>query len=218
VITTAEVLTDAQRMAITEGFGVPVQNEYGCGEVGPIAYQCPEGSLHLLPTNQLVEIVRPDGEPAGMGETGAVLITDLTNHAMPLIRYRVGDNAAFGGPCPCGRPFPTILQVFGREYDFVEAADGRRYHGEFFMYVFEDLRQRAPELAKFRVIQISLNHLLVKIVSPTEPTADSVKKVQEEFSRRLPDFRVDVELVEQLTRMPSGKMRIVENRINRNHR
>lgn len=215
VVTTAEVLTEAQRIAITEGFGVPVQNEYGCGEVGPIAYQCPKGSLHLLPANQLVEIVRPDGEPAGRGEIGAVLITDLTNHAMPLIRYRVGDNAAFGGSCPCGRPFPTLLQVFGREYDFVEAADGRRYHGEFFMYIFEDLRQQAPDLAKFCVVQTSLDHLVVKVVSSAESADVSLKKVQEEFSRRLPHFRVDVELVDRLTRMPSGKMRIVESRISR---
>jgi len=38
----------------------------------------------------LVEIVR-DGQPVGDGELVHLLITDLSNHAMPCIRYGIGD-------------------------------------------------------------------------------------------------------------------------------
>ena len=49
-----------------------------------------------------VEVETPAG-PAAPGETGAILVTDLLNHAMPLIRYRIGDLALGGRSCPCGR-------------------------------------------------------------------------------------------------------------------
>ena len=57
VITTAEVLTVPQRDLLADAFGVPIQNEYGCGEVGPIAYECERGSLHLMTENQIVAFI-----------------------------------------------------------------------------------------------------------------------------------------------------------------
>ncbi len=45
IVTTAEVLSEPQRARLRSAFGCPVQNEYGCGEVGPIAYECPERPL-----------------------------------------------------------------------------------------------------------------------------------------------------------------------------
>lgn len=212
VVSTSEVLTGPQRALMERAFGVPIQNEYGCGEVGPIAYECRQGSLHLLPTNQLIEIVDVNGGPVSPGEAGSVLVTDLTNHAMPLIRYRVGDTAAFADDCSCGRPFPTIRNVLGREYDYIEDALGRRYHGEFFMYIFEDLRKQHPEIEKFQVIQVDLNQLVVRIVAP-ESSLDAFEAVGREFGRRLEGFSVSIDRIDRIARLPSGKTRIVENRI-----
>ena len=61
---------------------------------------------------------------------GAVLVTDLLNGAMPLIRYRIGDMAAWAdGPCPCGRGLPRLERVAGRVTDFLVGADGRLVSG-----------------------------------------------------------------------------------------
>jgi phenylacetate-CoA ligase len=57
IVTTSEVLTAAQRDLLVRTFGVPVQNEYGCGEVGPIAYECEAGSMHLMSENVFVELL-----------------------------------------------------------------------------------------------------------------------------------------------------------------
>ena len=212
VVTTAEVLSEPQRRTIQRAFGVPVQNEYGCGEVGPIAYECPEGSLHLLPTNQFVEILDPAGLPVAPGEPGAIVITDLTNEVMPLIRYRVGDTGAFGDACACGRPFPVLASVFGREYDFVEAPNGKRFHGEFFMYIFEDLRRSNPEIVQFQVVQYTQTSLLVRVVISADASLPE-RAIKEQFGKRLPVFSITVLEVPHIARRPSGKMRIVENQL-----
>lgn len=217
VVTTSEVLTPPQRRTIEDAFGAPVQNEYGAGEVGPIAYECPKGSLHLIPTNHFVEILQEDGEPAGVGQPGSVVITDLANKVMPLIRYRLGDTASFGEACSCGRAFPVLRNVFGRAYDFVEAPDGKRYHGEFFMYLFEDLRARHPDIGQFQVVQMAERSLLVRLQASgdREGITDTVLK---ELRARLPMFAVHVEFVQRLERRPSGKMLVVENRLRRSGR
>jgi phenylacetate-CoA ligase len=212
VITTSEVLTDPQRSVLKAAFGVPVQDEYGCGEVGPIAYECRDGSLHLMTTNHFVEILDESGRRVSPGVPGSVVVTDLRNDVMPLIRYRVGDTAAYGESCGCGRPFPVLSGLFGREYDFVEAADGRRFHGEFFMYLFEDLRAEYPSIGQFQVVQCSADELLVRVVlsDREEQTSRGVRK---EVLRRLEGFEVQVEPVDRIEREPSGKMRVVRNRM-----
>ena len=54
------------------------------------------------------------------GELGQVLVTDLLNLAMPLIRYRIGDMAIYDEtPCKCGRSLPRLKKVAGRVTDFL---------------------------------------------------------------------------------------------------
>lgn len=211
VITTSEVLSPPQRELLARVFRAPVQNEYGCGEVGPIAYECESGRLHLMSENQLVEILTPDGRPAAPGESGDIVVSDLNNYAMPLIRYRVGDLGVFGEPCPCGRGFPVLDRVWGREYDFVQDRVGRRYHGEFFMYLFEDLRSRGHGVDQFRVTQRDVDALDVDVVTHA-PLSDAVRRaLLGEFARRLPGMRVGLRRVDALPRRPSGKAVVVEN-------
>jgi phenylacetate-CoA ligase len=211
VITTSEVLTPPQRELLTKAFKVPVQNEYGCGEVGPIAYECSSGSLHLITENHFVEVLKDDGTDASPGETGTIVLTDLRNRAMPLIRYRVGDYAEVGEACACGRSFPTLRKVWGREYDVVVAPDGRRYHGEFFMYLFEDLKTRGAGIEKFQVIQLDAHRLEVRIIAHDQDQGIEAT-IERELATRLPDMRAVVIRVENIPPQLSGKSLVVENR------
>ena len=81
-----------------------------------MATRCPEGKrYHVHSEHCLLEIVDAEGKPCPPGDYGRVLVTVLTNTAMPLIRYDTGDMAqALDGPCPCGRTLPTIGDVLGR--------------------------------------------------------------------------------------------------------
>ena len=212
VVTTAEALTLPQRELIRQTIHAPVQNEYGCGEVGPIAYECEQGSLHLMTENHVIEVITEKGTRAATGETGEIVVTDLNNVAMPLVRYRLGDMAVLGDHCGCGRGFPVLERIWGRAYDFVEDPVGHRYHGEFFMYLFEDLRQQGAAIQQFQVVQQGATDLEVRIVTGRPHLASEVERaVRAALADRLPAMRARICHAEALPRRPSGKSVVVEN-------
>ena len=69
----------------------------------------------MLNDRVIIRVVREDGRPAGPGERGRVLLTDLENHVRPFINYAVGDWAVMGSPCPCRRGLPVLAAVDGRD-------------------------------------------------------------------------------------------------------
>ncbi len=211
VVTTSEVLSEPQRKLLGEVFDAPVQNEYGCGEVGPIAYECERGGLHVMSENLRVELLGDDGRPVGPGESGEVVVTDLNNHAMPLVRYRLGDFGVWGGPCPCGRGFPVLEKVWGRAYDFVQLPSGRRCHGEYFMYLFEDLRGSGVDVEQFQVVQAGERELDVAVVVKSTLGDDVEHRVHEALQERVRGMEVTVRRVPAIKRAPSGKMRVILN-------
>jgi phenylacetate-CoA ligase len=212
VITTSEVLSPPQRQLLEEVFGAPVQNEYGCGEVGPIAYECEHGSLHVMSENLHVELLGPDGTPArAPGESGEVVVTDLNNRAMPLVRYRLGDFGTWGGACTCGRGFPVLEKVWGRAYDFVQLPSGRRCHGEYFMYLFEDLRGGGVDIEQFQVVQPAERKLDVAIVLKASSGEGVEQRVRAALEERAQGMEVTVRRVPAIQRAASGKMRVILN-------
>jgi len=211
VITTSEVLAPPQRALLERVFGARVFVEYGCGEVGPIAYECDQGSLHMMSADLVVEFLDDNGNAVSTGVGGQIVLTDLNSRAMPLIRYRIGDNGIPGPACTCGRGFPVLSKIWGRAYDVVQGVDGRRYHGEFFMYVFEDLRKAGHDIRQFQVVQDRADHLTIRIVSDPK-TADTIAPIiRDHLTGKLPGVKVTVERCDVIERAASGKTQVVRN-------
>ncbi len=112
----------------------------------------------------IIEIL--DGDtPCMAGEEGEVVVTELRNLAMPLIRYKLGDFARLSKEsCPCGRTLPVLEKIKGRAYDTIVFADGRKFHGEYFMYVMEGAERENFGISKFQIVQKSLSEITVRIV------------------------------------------------------
>lgn len=126
VLTFAESLFEQNRKIIEAQFG-PVYDQYGCNEIWAIAYQCNMGQgYHVLEPHVVVEL-----EPLSHAgdNSSRVLVTDLDNFAMPLIRYQVGDLATIETTqkCPCGSIFQRLERIMGRETDLIETAQGGYY-------------------------------------------------------------------------------------------
>jgi phenylacetate-CoA ligase len=210
IITTSEVLTPSDRSLLEEVFGTRVFNEYGCGELGTIAHECELGSLHLNDENMIVEVLDGDRRCAA-GEKGELVVTDLNNVAMPLIRYRTGDFGAVSDiRCGCGRTLTVLQNVFGRAYDFVVSADGRRFHGEFLMYVFEEAQRHQLGIAQFQCQQNTVTDFTVRIIPEAGYDARSRELIlgrMHEYLGR--DINVTFETVAQIPREKSGKMRVI---------
>jgi phenylacetate-CoA ligase len=210
IITTSEILTPGDRALLSEVFRTRVFDEYGCGELGTIAHECDAGRLHVSDENMIVEVLDQDRRCAP-GEKGELVVTELNNLAMPLIRYRTGDFGALAGaPCACGRTLNVLETVYGRAYDFIVAADGRRFHGEFLMYVFEEAQRRQMGIAQFQVQQREVTDFLVRIIPGPGYGRHSTDLVLARMRQHLgTDISVTFETVRNIARESSGKMRVI---------
>jgi phenylacetate-coenzyme A ligase PaaK-like adenylate-forming protein len=122
-----EYLAPAGAAAIERALGCALINEYGASECMSIAFSCSERALHVNSDWVVLEPVERDYSPTPSGAMShTVLLTNLANHAQPIIRYDLGDSVRMKPrPCRCGSPLPAI-EVEGRRDDVVSlrAADG----------------------------------------------------------------------------------------------
>lgn len=127
IVPTAESLTLEERQTIESVFGCPVINRYASQEFGVLAQECPSGRLHLNTASYVVELLALENEsPAAPGQVGRVVVTDLFSHAMPLIRYDIGDLAVLSPEtCPCGNPTPTLGKLQGRLVEMILDTHGQ---------------------------------------------------------------------------------------------
>src|SRR5256885_13064245 len=113
----AEPLFPEIRAAAEATWGVPVLNKYGSSEGGAMGVACGAGpGLHLAEDLMIIEPVDEHGRPVGPGERSAkIYLTNLYNHALPLIRYEVTDEVTrIPGRCPCGSHHGLIEDPQGR--------------------------------------------------------------------------------------------------------
>jgi len=210
IISTSEVLTDQARRTLEETFSTRVYNEYGCGELGTIAHECEDGRLHLSEENMIVEIL--DGEvPCSPGQPGELVVTELNNLGMPLIRYRTGDFGTLDdAPCSCGRTLRVLRGLHGRAYDIIRTRDGKAFHGEFMLYIFEDIKRKGLGIRQFQVVQTDWNAFLVRLVTGTGFSAETEDFVRRRIHEEIdPAAVVTFERVTEIVREKSGKMRLI---------
>ena len=212
VVSTSEVLPEAQRAALEERLGVPVADEYGCSEVEILAYRCPRGNRHVVAGNLLVEIVRLGDEPEGYGR---VVVTDLHNKLMPVVRYRLEDVVSLDAPtCDCGCRWPCLGPVLGRaQGQFIELAGGRKVHSQFVVYLMEEMVRGGLSCARFQIVQEGDAALAMRLEPRDGAAVDPVavaEQLRRETSEALgPDvtWRVDLEEPGSIPRTAGGKHR-----------
>jgi len=183
---------------------------YGCTEVGPIAAQCPAGSMHIMTDNVHVEICR-DEQPLRCGDFGDIVVTSLSNRAMPVVRCKIGDSGRISpDPCGCGRPYPVLADLVGRAADLFITADGRRIHGSVLGRGLRTLLADSPlgGIGQLLFQQDDTLHWKVLVESGTGFDTSLATKltelVREIFGRQC---EVQIERVPVVPREASGKFR-----------
>ena len=158
----------------------------------------------------LIEVVREDGRAAGEGETGEVITTDLANHCMPFIRYRVGDIAAVDpAQCACGRGLPLLASIQGRSNDHVVTRDGTRVHHGYFIYLLAD----KSWIEQFQVVQESREEIVIHVGTHENPVPEDVEWLKSILRKKFGDMKVRIEFARDLPTMPSGKLKYVINKV-----
>ncbi|HYG10979.1 MAG TPA: hypothetical protein VD835_13605 [Pyrinomonadaceae bacterium] len=213
VFSTGETLVPRYRKLIEEAFGCKVYDSYGHMERTVAISECPHGGLHINRDYGIMELIPQTGLRAdltgkgrdGVAHSASVIGTSLYNFSMPLLRYEVGDTVSVDPEkrCACGRQFPLVSAVEGRQSEVLLTPEGKVITAAFL--VFEDV----PDILEGQILQESPDRLYVKIVP-----APSFSKASEAFLKsRLQmlvgtDAKITVERCDssELLRASSGKV------------
>lgn len=154
ISTTSETLLPPYRLFIERIFGCPVYDQYGCGEVEAVAYECAEhNGLHVNSEHVIVEVLDENDQPV-FDKIGRIVVTDLDNFAMPIIRYENGDLGTLSSEkCTCGRNHPLLKSIDGRTIETIILANGSKVHGVFFTDIFHELNILTNQVNRFQVFQ-----------------------------------------------------------------
>jgi len=212
VVYGADHMPDADRLLIEHEFGVPVISFYQAAEALRIAFQCERRQgFHINLDHVAVRVVDKDGGSVAPGETGEIVISNLTNKAMVLLNYKLGDMVTLGtAPCPCGRTLPTIERLEGRADDLVVLPGGR------FLYSLADLQEleMTPGLVQMQFIQEDLRRFVLRVIYVGETEWGQVRQRLDTALRTLhgSDIALTIERVEAIPPEPGGKVRAVISR------
>jgi len=220
----AEMWTEEMRQEIQKRFDAPAYNIYGLTEImGPgVALECPEqDGLHVMDDHFYPEII--DSETKAVlpnGEKGELVLTTLTRHGMPIIRFRTKDVTSLKtGTCGCGRTHIKMERITGRTDDMLKI----RGVAVFPSQIEKALLKMDGIEPHYQIIVTRPQHLdqmEVQVETSPELFSDEVKELVgikkkiENFIHNEIGLRVDVTLVEPKTlpRSEGKAVRVIDKR------
>lgn len=154
--------------------GARIFDHHGMTETGPVSYECPAqpGTIHILESAYLPEVIDASGKPVHPGETGELVLTTLGRTGSPLLRYRTGDvvRAGDGSSCRCGRSDLALRGgIVGRTDEMVIVRGVNIYPT-----AVEDVLRRFSEIAEYQVV-VDRSGSLVELRLQIEPAAHCAK-------------------------------------------
>lgn len=209
ILYSSEPLYEHQRDTISRVIDAPVWGWYGCAERVVSAAQCEAGQYHLSLIDGFVE---------GQFREAPILqparVTGLLNHAMPLIRYELGDTVVplVGERCGCGRTLPLIDPVLTKAEDALTTPSGREISGSILTWAFKDL----AGVKKSQLVQDSHSSVEVRVqAAPADFLR--IQPVLESRLRELvfDELKLSFRRVDNLEVLASGKTRFVVNSLPR---
>lgn len=207
-ISGSDMLFDETREVVSRALGdIPVVSRYSNEENGVIGQD--ESINNVFAINEadyIVEICDDDGRIVPEETLGRIVITDLFNYAMPMIRYDTGDMGAIKTFRINGREKKCICEFSGRRSDVIFDTQGDPLSPHVitnYMWEFTDINQ-------FQIIQINEKEFIVKLNVGSE--FNRKKEMQTMLKSLLGyDAKVNIELVSGIPVLASGKRRYIIN-------
>ena len=206
MLTGAEPLHDFQRTEIEKAFNCNVYDTFGCREFMLMSAECTEyKNLHINSDHLVVETLSEQGKLVS-GQSGDLVITDLYNFGMPLIRYVNGDRATLiNEPCGCGNPLPIMSSVDGRKLDIIKTPSGKTIPGELFPHLFKEFKG----ISRFQVKQSKIDEVHIFIIANEKFTQEDQVCITAEINKYAAnELNLKFDLVEDIPLTVSGKHRV----------
>lgn len=199
-----ELCPDELAPSAREVFGEAPLTMYGAVEGGRLAFECREhNGLHVRPDAVHIEILNA-GRAVHEDEAGSVYITSLINTVMPIIRYELGDLAAWAPPgdCACGLWWPRIELQQGRTSDVIPLSGGRHVP----VTNLAAIVGKSRAIRQFQFVRRADDQLVLRY-EPYGDAKESLEQITRGLRDALPGVMVELEKTGQLPRTHSGKVR-----------
>ena len=214
IFTSGEIRDPHSRNGIEAALGCPSYDIYGSTELKEVAWECPHKTgYHVNIDAYYLEFINHAGH-VGEYEEGRIIITSLSNPAMPLIRYDLGDRGIYTSrTCSCGNNFPLILSIKGRTVDYFNLGDNRKIAPFTLIVALHDCASHA--IRQFQIIQKSADWVVIKVVPNRKYTKGIEAQLLQIYRRILGrNVNTQIEIVESIQREGSNKYQIVKSECN----
>jgi len=203
----ADALNPKARKLIEDTFDCPVFGLYGAGEALGMGFECElHHGYHMCVDAYPINVIDENGDPVGEGESGEIVVSNLTNKAMVILNYRLGDRVRMGGnDCSCGCRLPMIKEIEGRSDDVIVLED-KLILPDYFLAKFREKEY----VYQYQVIQEDLHNLRVTVIPSKEWTPIFDAELRKDLRAIVgDDISVTIELVKEIPRSSGGKYKTV---------
>lgn len=210
IITTAGVLYDDMREEIRQAFsGSHVLNQYGSREAGVIGCEVGDQSgIRVFEHSVKAEILDSSTRHVSDHGEGELLITNLTNYSMPLIRYRIGDTGEISADeVKLNGSFAVLKRLTGRTNTHLKKEDGSIVHGEYVTHLF----YHKEWIENFKVIQHTYKEIEFQIVlkKGTIVNDAELEQMKNDLKQVIDDCSIQVSFWDAIPKLKSGKYQYV---------
>lgn len=207
-IANSEYLNPYTKATLGKHLNTVVLSRYSSEEIGIIAQQTIDSPNNFIINHASyhVEILNLENDnPVKPGEFGRIVVTDLFNYAMPIIRYDTGDIAKLG---ISKDGVMELEQIEGRKMDVIYDSKGNMISS---FVIYTKFYNYYSLLKQYQFIQQGEKEYEVKLNLQNDNfphETDLVKAIKSDFGE---DATVIVTYVDEIPPLSSGKRRKVMN-------
>ncbi len=207
-IANAEFLNNYTKSTLGKHLNTVILSRYSSEEIGIIAQQTLDSPNRFIINNAsyYVELLNLESDtPVEVGEFGRIVVTDLFNYAMPIIRYETGDIAKFGlnkdGVL-------GIVQIEGRQMDLIYDTNGKLISS---FVIYTKFYRYYHLLKQYQFIQQGEKEYEVKLNLQDDSFQFENQLVADIKSDFGVDAQITISYVEEIPALASGKRKKVIN-------
>lgn len=209
IVSGSEMLQDVTRKSLTEAFGCKVFSRYANEENGFLGQDMTINNVFLHNrANYYIEILKLNSdEPATLGEIGRIVVTDLYNYAMPMVRYDTGDVGAWQEISIDGVKRKAIGQFGGRKVDMIFDCNGNAISP----FTITNNMWKYKEIKQFQFIQLDKCKYLLRINTDAQINQDDLLCTYKGIVGN--DAKINIEICDEIPVLASGKRRYIINQM-----
>jgi phenylacetate-CoA ligase len=208
IFTSSEYLETNVRDYLCDAFKADVFDVYGSTELKEVAWECgAHGGYHINEDEVICEIVN-DGHAADPGTVGDIVLTDLHNRVMPLIRYKIHDRGLIlPEQCGCGITFRLMKPCAGRASEYITLPNG----DELSPYFFTTSIEKIDGLLQYQIVQENKDTLTLRAIMRKDKK-DSASEIKH-ILQKIIDYtmQIEVHIVSEIELERNGKFKVVKN-------